>query len=121
VSYRVTVTASGEVVVESSGAAETAALVKELRSGRARGRAGSKARTGSKRKLELESEDVPLSAQLVETWNWLVKHDSAEGVHHTDIATALGIKPATAIYRLNQLQDKELAHKTHPGRYRAGG
>jgi hypothetical protein len=120
-SYRVTVSSNGQVTVESDGAAETAALVHELRGGRARGRAGSKGRVGSKKKLELESEDVPLSTALVETWNWLVKHDSPEGLHVNEVAEGLDIKAATANYRLTALMGKELAHRTRPGYFRAGG
>lgn len=111
-SYRVTVAPDGQVTTECDSPVETAALVRELQNGRAE----------PKKKLrELESEDVPLSNSLVDTWNWLVKHDTEKGLHANEIAAGLGIKRATANYRLNALIEKELARRTQRGHFRAGG
>lgn len=114
-SFWVTVAPDGQVITECDSVTETAALVSALRNGKA-----PRKQRAATPKLELESEDVPLSAVLVETWNWLVAHDNPEGVHPREVAAGLGIKKATANYRLIELTKKELAHKTGPGRFRAG-
>ncbi len=116
-SFRITVTPNGQVITECDSATETAALVRELRNGKAPRRR----RAPSKQKLEIESEDIPLSPALVETWNWLVKHDNPQGCHSRDVADGLGIKEHAVIYRLTKLVEKELAHRPQPGHFRAGG
>jgi hypothetical protein len=118
VSFRITVTPNGQVITECDSAAETAALVRELKDGKAPKK---RKRAAPPKALEIESVDIPLSPVLVETWNYLVKHDAPDGVHTNEVAAGLGIKVATANYRLTALLDKELAHKPSPGHWRAGG
>jgi hypothetical protein len=115
---RVTVATTGEVFIETRDAAEAASFVRELRNGKTPQR---RRRAALPKPKELESEDIPLSSALVDTWNWLVKHDDAEGCHSRDVAKGLGIQEHAVIYRLNKLVEKDLAHRTRPGRFRAGG
>jgi hypothetical protein len=114
---RLTVASDGSVIVDTSDPAEAAAFVRQLRDSKPPKRR----RKAAPKPLEIESEDIPLSSALVDTWNWLVANDSPEGAHAKRVAEALGVKEATAIYRLGKLTEKELAHKTSPGHYRAGG
>jgi hypothetical protein len=116
---KVTDTRDGDVVVDTHDAAEAAAFVRELHDGK--GSTKRRRRAPAKKALELESEDIPLSPALVETWNWLVAHDDPDGQHSSDVAAGLGINEHTSLYRLNKLIDRELAHRIRPGRYRAGG
>lgn len=112
---RLTVTLDGSVTVETADPREAAIFVRELRNGKA------VKTTRKSPPKELESESVPLSNALVETWNWLVAHDCAEGRGSDEVAEALDIKRHTAVYRLNTLVDKDLAWKPDRGHYRAGG
>jgi DNA-binding NarL/FixJ family response regulator len=111
---KITVTPAGELVIDAD-AAETASLIKSLRNGKV-----PHARKAKKQTKALESESVPLSNALVDTWNWLVANDTADGLSSQDVARGLDLKPHTATYRLNTLVEKDLAFRVVPGRYRAG-
>ena len=90
-----------------------AAMIKALRNGK----------PIPKRKVKpkaIRSNDEPLSPQLVETWNWLVKHDSDQGVTPVEIAVGLKLAQATAVYRVSELVKKQLARRVRRGHYRAG-
>jgi hypothetical protein len=111
---KVTVTPTGEVVVDADNPAEAAAFVRELH--------GTKkaARKKKPKRLELESTDEPLSQVLADTWNWLVENDAPEGLSATDAADSFHSPVPTVNYRLRALMDKGLAHQPVRGRYRAG-
>lgn len=111
---RVTVTTTGDVVVDADTPAQAAAFVRELRAGRKPGR------KKKARPLEIESIEEPLSPALVDTWNWLVANNTDAGVTATDCAAGLDIAHNTATYRLKQLVSKDLAHQPERGRYRPG-
>ena len=113
---KLTVALDGSVSIEVGDPHEAATFVRALRNGKA---VKAKRRAKSPPK-ELESESVPLSSVLVETWNWLVAHDDAEGIRSREVAKGLDVKGSTAVYRLNKLVEKELAYRTRPGYYRAG-
>lgn len=65
-------------------------------------------------------EKVDLSEALSQTWNWLVANDVRGGHSAIEVAEALGIKPATANYRLTALITNGLAHRVSRGFFRAG-
>lgn len=113
---RVTVTPGGDITVDADTPADAAAFVRELQTGKP-------ARRGRPKKpkpLELESVEEPLSPPLVDTWNWLVAHDTPEGHSAAECARGLGIALNTALYRLKKLVSKDLAYQPVPGLYRAG-
>lgn len=111
---RVTVTTTGDVVVDTDSPAQAAAFVRELRTGK------KAARKKKPRPLAIESAEEPLSQELADTWNWLVAHDNTDGVSMPDVAAGLDLIPATANYRLRQLIAKGLAHQPARGRFRPG-
>ena len=114
---RLTIGPSGEVTIDTDDPQQVIAVVKGLRNGSA----PTKPAKGKKKlRAELESYDEPLSAQLVDAWNWLVANDNEAGSNSEEMAAGLGINPHTAVYRIAQLVKKDLAHKVKPGRYRAG-
>lgn len=111
---RVTVTATGDVVIDTDSPAQAAAFVRELHGGKKPGR------KKKPKPLAIGSVEEPLSQPLVDTWNWLVANNTEPGVTATDCATGMDIAHNTATYRLKQLVAKELAHQPERGRYRPG-
>lgn len=113
---RVTVTTTGDVVVDTDSPAQAAAFVRELRNGSKK----KAVRQKKPRPLAIESAEEPLSQELADTWNWLVAYDNTDGVSMPDVAAGLDLIPATAGYRLRQLIAKGLAHQPARGRFRPG-
>lgn len=66
------------------------------------------------------SEEIPLSPQLMETWNWMVVNNCSSGLSIQEVASGLNLQYDTANYRLRQLYKKGLVHRTHPGSYAPG-
>lgn len=111
---RVTVTTSGDVVVDTDSPAQAAAFVRELHGAKKPGR------RKKPKPLAIESAEEPLSEPLIDTWNWLVANDTPTGIAIADVAEGLSINVSTAHYRLRQLVEKALAHQPARGRYRPG-
>jgi hypothetical protein len=99
---KITVGADGEVTVETTNVNEALAMINALRNGRNK------------------EADVPLSPLLHQAWEWLVAHDSPEGVSPVVMAEEFGVPTATATWRLSALIRKGLAHRVARGCYRPG-
>jgi hypothetical protein len=67
-----------------------------------------------------QSEMIPVSPQLLSTWQYLVDHGSSSGTAATEVAAGQGLKLPTATYRLNHLIKAGLAHRVSPGFYAPG-
>ena len=113
---KVTVTPEGEVSFDTEDSAQALEMIRGLRNG---GPTGPKKKRGPYKKKSEPVQEVPLSAPLVETWNWLVANAS-DGVTAQEVADALDLKQPTASYRLGQLIDKDLAHSPKRGVYLPG-
>jgi hypothetical protein len=111
---KVTINTEGEVAFDTDDVGQALDMIKALRNGHA-----VKPKKSHKRKPE-PAEEVPLSAPLLETWNWMVAEGATEGVSAGEVADALGLKQATAGYRLGQLVEKGLAHSPKRGVYCPG-
>jgi hypothetical protein len=113
---KVIVHPDGEVSFETDDVGQALAMVKALRNG------ASPPKPPARREQAAPEEEVPVSAVLAQTWEWLVAHDgeTETGWRATDVAAALGIQKATATYRLSQLVKKGLAHRLRRAHYRAG-
>jgi len=112
---KVIVSPNGEVIFETEDIAQALDMVKALRNGLA----PPKKRGPYKKRVE-SVEIVPVSPQLVETWQWLVDNDRLGGLSIKEISDALSLKHATTTWRMNQLIQKGLVHKAKRGYYRAG-
>lgn len=115
---KVIVSPNGDVIFETDDVEQALSMVQALRNGTAQAR-----RKKPKPEPPVEEyveEEVPLSLVLAETWEWLVSHDDPVGIPFQEVATSLGLKHATATWRLNKLVEKGVAHKVKRGFYRAG-
>lgn len=121
---KVTVDIDNVIILDGNDVAEIAAFVKALRNGSAPAPASAPAKPGKKRgpykKKAKPVEEVELSAQTYETWQWLVANDDPNGVKVNAIADGLGITVHAATFRCNKLIEKGLAYRVRRGRYRPG-
>jgi hypothetical protein len=121
---KVTVSADGEVSFDTEDVGQAMEMVRALRNGAAP--AKPKKSHHKKKPLSVEDrihvdvEEVPLSAPLVKTWQYMVEHGSSSGVSVGEVARGLNLKDATAGYRLRMLVKKGLAHHTQSGFYAPG-
>lgn len=65
-------------------------------------------------------ETVEIPKKQADAWNWLVANDIQKGRSVAEIAKGLGIKREAAIWRMNKLIAKGLAHRVRRGFYRSG-
>lgn len=110
---KVTMGLDGVIVLDGDDVNEIASFVLALR--------GDSSAPAKKRKVETQSvEEVPLSAALTDTWNYLVARDNVGGVATSAIAYGTNTSAATVVNRLNTLIEKGLAHRVKRGHYRPG-
>ena len=111
---KITVTpGKAEATVDTDDPAQAAAFVKALWNG-----------SGKKRKAiegpKVVMPDVELTTVQTKTWNWIVAHDSPQGVTSQEVADGLGIAHSAANYRLGELVSKGVIYRPRRGYYRPG-
>lgn len=112
---KVTITLDGDVVVDTDDPTQALAMVAGLRN-------GTKPKPKQKRKKEkfVVDQEVQLSKELVDTWNWLVANDTPTGSKPEYAAGPLGCTVATAAQRMQKLVAEGLAYRVKRGYYRSG-
>lgn len=113
---KVVVSPDGQVSFETDDVEQALAMVNSLRAG---AKAAPKKHAHHHHKKKADG-GTSLSPALAQTWEWLVAHDSTEGVTTAEVAEGLGLQEPAATWRLNRLLKKELAHRLKRGHYRAG-
>jgi len=115
---KITVSPDGEVSFETEDVAQAAAMVAQLRNGAVKPKRSYRRRQPAP---EPEPEEVvQVSPAAYEAWEWLCANDSSAGAGTGEVARGMGLKIATASWRLKKLKNAGLAHQTKRGFWRPG-